>query len=79
MIYVFTKNGEKVPPLPSRPGLQFKHIKFDSTALEDLMLVAKYRVINFPTSIIVDGRGQVLMKVKGTIPDSYVDSLLESN
>jgi hypothetical protein len=62
--------------LPDRQGLEFKHIRFDSTDLEDLMLVAKYRIIDYPTSIIVDGNDKMLLKVKGSIPGSYVDNLM---
>lgn len=75
-VYVFTKNGIKIPQLPDRPGLQLQHVRFDSNKLDDLILVAKYRIINFPTSIIIDGRGKLLLKVKGTIPESYIGSIL---
>ena len=78
-ILVFTKNGGVIPPFPQRLGLQYQHVRFESTTLDDLLLIAEYRVIHFPMSIIIDGKGKVLMKVKGTIPDAYVDNLLESN
>ncbi|MCK5605451.1 hypothetical protein KAR91_26400 [Candidatus Pacearchaeota archaeon] len=76
-IIVFTNNGRKIPKFPNRPGLETKHVSFDTTALEELLLIARYRVINFPTSIIIDNRGKVLLKVKGSIPNSYVDKFVE--
>ncbi|MGW8180775.1 MAG: hypothetical protein ACWGQW_18745 [bacterium] len=77
IIYVFTKNGEKLPTLPQRDGLDFKHIRFDSTDLEDLLTIARYRIISYPTSIIVDDKGNVLLKVKGSIPSSYIDNIVQ--
>jgi len=78
IIYTFTRNGTRVPKPPNRKGLDFKHIKFDSTLLDDLMLIAKYRIVDFPTSIIIDDHGKMLLKVRGSIPGNYVDSLLNS-
>lgn len=76
IIYTFTKNGEKLPDLPKRNGLDFKHIRFDSTDLDDLLTIARYRIINYPTSIIVDDKGNVLLKVKGSIPSGYIDRVV---
>jgi len=78
-IIVFTKNDGSTPSFPRRSGLEFRHVQFESVELDDLLLIAEYRVIHFPMSIIIDGKGKVLMKVRGAIPDSYVDNLLESN
>lgn len=77
-ILLFTKNGECPSNLPNRSGLKFKHIRFCSTDLDDLMLVARYRVIDYPMSIIVDDKGNVLLKVKGSIPESYIDNIINS-
>ncbi len=74
-IIVFTRNGEKIPKIPERPGLAFQHIRFDSVKLDDLMLIARYRIVNFPTSIIINGNGKILLRVKGSIPGSYVDNV----
>lgn len=76
-IIVFTKNNLNTPEFPNRVGLQCQHVSFNSTKLDDLLLIAKYRIVQYPMSLIVDVNGTVLMKIKGTIPDSYVDSLLE--
>jgi len=76
-ILVFTKNGCLTPTIPQRDGLEIKHVHFESTLLDDLLLIAKYRIINFPMSLIVDGRGNVLLRVKGAIPGRYFDSLTE--
>ena len=75
-ILIFTRNGDRMPRLPSRPGLDIRHIQFESNSMENLLLVAKYRIINFPTSLIIDNRGKILLKVKGSIPDSYVDNII---
>jgi len=74
-ILTFTKNGSKAPAFPNRQGLSFRHIKFETNILEDLLLIAKYRIINFPTSLIIDNAGNVLLKVKGAISNKYVDSI----
>jgi len=75
-ILTFTKNSSKIPALPQRPGLEFKHVEFESNDLDDLLLIAKYRIINFPTSLIIDDRGKVLLKVKGSISSKYIDSFI---
>jgi hypothetical protein len=75
-ILLFTANGDSPPAFPRRPGLEFEHIRFETNNLEDLLLIAKYRVINYPTSLIIDDRGKVLLKVKGSIPGNYVDNFL---
>lgn len=76
-ILVFTKNDISPPSFPDRPNLECRHVRFESTNLDDLLLIAKYRIIQFPMSIIIDGRGRVLMKIKGTIPESYIDNIME--
>ena len=75
-VIIFTRYGAKLPKYPERPGLEFQHVQFESSNLEDLMVIAKYRILEYPTSIIINKRGQVLLKVKGSIPDRYVDNLL---
>jgi len=75
-ILSFTRNGSRAPSHPKRPGLDFKHIQFESNDLDDLLLVARYRIINFPTSLIIDTNGKILLKVKGSIPNRYVDNLI---
>ena len=75
-VLVFTKNGRKVPRLPNRPGLDTRHISFGTTLLEELLLIARYRIVNYPTSLIIDNKGKVLLKVKGSIPNSYVNSFV---
>lgn len=75
-IIVFSKNGRKIPKLPNRPGLETKHISFNTSNLEELLLIARYRIINFPTSLIISDTGKVLLKVKGSIPNSYVNSFV---
>ena len=74
-IVVFTNNKRKVK-FPIRSGLECQFINFNSTDLNDLMLIAKYRIVNFPTSLIIDSNEKILLKVKGSIPGSYVDNLM---
>ena len=71
-VLVFTRNGSRVPELP---GIETQHIRFESSKLDDLLVVAKYRIVNFPTSLLIDDRGKVLLKVKGNIPKYYLNSL----
>ena len=73
-IIVFTRNGVK-PKFPKREGLECKHIRFDSNKLDDLMAIARFKIVNFPTSIIIDKKGKILLKVRGSIPNNYVDKL----
>jgi thioredoxin-related protein len=77
-IILFTRVNGEVPRLPNRPGLEFKHIHFESSNLDDLMLIAQHRVIDYPTSIIVDNNGRTILRLKGSIPSDYVDTILES-
>ena len=78
-ILAFTRDGQKIPNIPLRPGLQFQHIVFESNKLEDLLLVAKYRVVNFPTSLVIDDSGKVLLKVKGSIPEYCLSGVINTN
>jgi len=73
-IIVFTRNGTN-PKFPNRPGLDCKHIRFDTNNLDELLTLAKFRIVNFPTSLILDKRGKILLKVKGSIPNTYIDRL----
>ncbi len=76
-ILLFTKNENKIPSFPKRPGLEFKHIRFETSDLDDLLIIARYRIINFPTSLIIDKRGKILLKIKGSIPSTYIDKFLD--
>lgn len=76
-ILIFNKNGYKpFPSIPQRQNLEVQHISFESNVLDDLMLVAKYKVLSFPTSLIIDNNGKILLKVKGILSESYIDNLL---
>ncbi len=76
-LLLFTKNNNKVPIFPNRPNLEFKHIQFETSNLDDLLIIARYRIINFPTSLIIDKRGKILLKIKGSIPSTYIDKFLD--
>ena len=70
----FTRHADNQQPFV-REGLSIKHVTFDSNDLEDLLLVAKFRIVNFPTSLIIDNKGKVLLKMYGRVPVSYVNDL----
>lgn len=74
-ILVFTKKGQETPSFPQRPGLEVQHVCFNSSKLDDLMLVAKYRILNYPSTLVIDSRGKVLIKMRGSVPDNYLDTL----
>lgn len=77
-IILFTRNSEiKSSEFPQRDGLDFQHVQFCSSKLEDLLLVAKYKIVNYPMSLVVDNRGKILLKIKGLISDSYIDNLID--
>lgn len=76
-IITFTREKENLT-CPIRDGLIFRHIVFNSSKLDDLMLVAKYKIVSYPTSIILDSKGRLLLKVRGTIPDTYIDNFMDS-
>jgi hypothetical protein len=78
-IVLFTRNGGKLPSIPIRDGLEFLHVPFESSDLNNLMLIAKYKILNYPTSLVLDSKGKVLLKVRGALPTSYVDSILQPN
>lgn len=75
-ILLFTKNSQIPPKFPNRPGLQVRYIKFESTELDDLLLIAKHKILNFPMSVIVDDNGKAIIKMYDSIPDDYVDAVL---
>jgi len=76
-IITFTRDKENLS-CPVRDGLIFRHVVFNSSKLEDLMLVAKYKIVSYPTSIILDSKGHLLLKVRGTIPDTYIDKFINT-
>jgi hypothetical protein len=78
-ILTFTRDGQKTPNVPLRDGLQLQHVVFESNKLEDLLLIAKYRVVNFPTSLVIDDTGRVLLKVKGSIPEYCLSGVMNTN
>jgi len=71
-VVVFTKDENREINFPTRPGLEFKHIRFETNDLDELLLIASFRVVNFPTSIIIDNKGKLLLKIRGTISEEYL-------
>lgn len=74
-VITFTRSNRKIPSISLRPGLEFQHVTFESSNLDDLLLIAAHKIVDFPTSLVVDGRGKVLLKVRGAIPRYYLNSL----
>ena len=54
-------------------GIPITYINFDSTELEDLKLVAKYRIVQYPTSILIR-KTKVLFRISGMIPSDYIEN-----
>jgi len=77
-ILVFTRNN-KLPKIELRNDLDVRFIDFDSTKLDDLLTIAKYRVVNCPTSLVIDNRGKIMLRVKGVVPRTYLNRLAEQN
>lgn len=74
-LIIFTKDDEELPDLSQYKDLRFRHIRFNSTDLDDLLLIAQYRIISYPTSIIVNNKGSILLKKKGFISSTYLDEI----
>ena len=77
-ILLFTKSSTDKIRLPKKvkERLNVEHISFDTTDLDKLLKVAKYRIINFPTSLVIDDNDKILLKIRGSIPGEYADNLL---
>jgi len=73
-VLIFSKS-DRHATIPGRPGLTIRYIRFNTNVLEDLLLIARYRILNFTTSLVIDDRGKVLLKMRGTVPPSYVNKL----
>jgi hypothetical protein len=73
-VLVFT-NGHKRPTIPLREGLTIRYISFDTSSLDDLLMIARFRIVTYPTSLIIDNRGKVLLKMHGSVPASYINNL----
>jgi len=74
-ILIFTKKFMQIQDLKLRNGLSIKYVAFESTNIDDLLLIARYRILNFTTSLVIDDRGKVLLKMRGTVPTSYINKL----
>lgn len=74
-LIIFTKDDEELPDLSQYKDLRFRHIRFSSTDLDDLLLIAQYRIISYPTSIIINDKGSILLKKKGFISLTYLDEI----
>ena len=74
-IITFIREGQKVPAMPVRPGLETRIVNFDCEKLDELLLIAKFKILTFPTSIIIDDRNRVLLRVRGGVLNIYVDRL----
>lgn len=75
-LIIFTRGNKKLPSYLSKyKKLNFKHIRFDSTNLDDLLIIAQYRIISYPTSIIVNNKGSILLKKKGFISLTYLNEI----
>ena len=76
-ILVFTRKESNIKFKKVREGLTIRQIPFSSRKLDDLLIIAKHRILNFPTSLVIDGNGKVLLKMHGTVPMSYVNTLCD--
>jgi hypothetical protein len=76
-LYVFTKGRQDLPRIPNKEGMEVKHIQFESTRLDDLLLIAKFRIINYPMSVLVDGQDHVLLRMKGALNDRLLDNVAQ--
>ena len=62
--------------LPDINGIICQRVCFNSNNLNDLLLVAKYKIVNFPSSIIIDKKDKLILKMRGNIPIEYLNELL---
>ena len=73
-ILAFHKNGFDFEEKPSEiAGIPVTYVNFDSTELEELKLVAKYRIVQYPTSILLR-KTKVLFRISGMIPLDYIEN-----
>ena len=77
-ILIFIRNGAKVPKITIRDNFDIRFISFDSNILEDLLCIARYKVVNFPTSLIINDGGKVLLKMRGFVPRIYINKFFNT-
>jgi len=75
-LLMFTRNGTK--KLNTPPGLDFHHIPFESNRLSDLLDIARHRVINFPTSILLNDRGKIVLRVRGMPSNTMLQHAMQN-
>lgn len=79
-LLIFTKKHiDKIDALAyieDKCGVEY--IPFNTNNLDQLLKIARFRIINFPTSIIIDNRGKVLFRINSIIPNYYITKYLDT-
>lgn len=77
-LLVFTQKYADKIIIPQNIQNKFdvKYIPFDSNNIDNLLDIALFRVINFPTFIIIDDKGKLLLRIRGSISEEYLERYL---
>ena len=72
---LFNRNMSDDYILPDIKGISCQRICFNSNNLDDLLLVARYGIVNYPSSIIINEKDKLVLKMSGPIPIEYLNEL----
>ena len=64
-------------PVSPRKDVGIKVVIFEASNLEDLLLIAKYKIVDFPVSIVIDGNDNVLLRIRGLVSSDVLDNLVK--
>ena len=77
-VIIFTKDSKTIPFLPTKDGVEFRHISFNSSKLEDLMVVARHRVLQYPTTIVFDSSGRVILRLSSIVSEPFLEDMINT-
>ncbi len=72
-LLIFINSKLRSPP---KFEIDYQYVDFNSTKLDDLMLIAKYRILDFPTTLVIDLNGKILLRMRGVVSNKQISDLL---
>ena len=78
MKLIICLRGKPKNPDKYKYNVETVFLDFESTKHEDLLIIAKNRIISAPCSLLFSDAGKILLRVNGIAPKTYINKVLES-
>jgi len=76
MKLIICLHGEPKNLAKYKYNVETQFLSFESTRHEDLLVIAKNRIIDVPCSLLLSNTGKILLRVNGIVPKTYVNRMV---